>query len=126
MLVVIGGAVGVAARAALVLPLPASAHPLVIPAVTLAINLLGSLLLGLVVGGLGERHPRVRVLLGTGMISGFTTYSSFAVDTDGLIAAQNLGGGVVYAVATIVIGALASVAGIALASALGRRKADRA
>jgi CrcB protein len=43
------------------------------------------------------------------------------VDADGLIVAQNLGGSILYAVATIVIGALASFAGIALAARLERR-----
>lgn len=79
LLVMIGGALGVAVRAALTVPLQGAAHPLVVPAVTLGINLLGSLLLGVVVGALGDRHARWRVFLGTGMLGGFTTYSAFAV-----------------------------------------------
>ena len=50
ILVIAGGALGVAARAALTLPIGADAHPLVVPAVTLAINVAGSFLLGAVVG----------------------------------------------------------------------------
>lgn len=87
VLVVVGGAVGVALRALVVVPLtaatggPGGIHPLIVPAVTLAINLLGSLLLGVIIGGLGERHPRGRLFLGTGVMGGFTTYSAFAVQS---------------------------------------------
>ena len=50
-LVIVGGAVGVAARALLVVPLTvgSAVHPLAVPAVTLGINLVGSLLLGVII-----------------------------------------------------------------------------
>lgn len=85
--VILGGAVGVALRAAIVMPLTAATggpdgiHPLVVPAVTLAVNVLGSFLLGVVVGALGDRHPSGRLFLGTGVMGGFTTYSAFAVQS---------------------------------------------
>lgn len=79
LLVVVGGAAGVAARAIAVVPLTGSTHPIVVPALTLGINLVGSLLLGIVVGGAGDRHPHARAFLGTGVLGGFTTYSAFAV-----------------------------------------------
>ena len=129
LLVFVGGAAGTTVRYLLSVAVP----PLLgVPVITLGINVVGAFVLGWLLQALALRGPDegrrrdLRLLCGTGVLGGFTTYSSFAVDTDGLIAAQNLGGGVVYAVATIVIGALASIAGIALASALGRRKADRA
>jgi len=78
-LVVVGGMVGVAARAALVVPLGGGIHPLVVPAVTLAINVVGSFLLGVVVGRIDDRRPRLRAFLVTGVLGGFTTYSAFAV-----------------------------------------------
>mgnify|MGYP006999172780 CR=1 FL=1 len=51
VLVIVGGAVGVAARALLVVPLTvgSAVHPLAVPAVTLGINLVGSLLLGVII-----------------------------------------------------------------------------
>ena len=79
VLVVVGGAAGVAARAALTLPLSSGGHALTVPTVTLGINVVGSFLLGAVVGWLDDRHPRLRALLGTGVLGGFTTYSAFAV-----------------------------------------------
>jgi CrcB protein len=65
VLVILGGMIGVAIRAAVVVPLGAvNPHPLVVPAVTLVINLVGSLLLGVIVGWFADRHPRARLFLG--------------------------------------------------------------
>ena len=52
LIVIVGGAVGVALRAAVVVPLGGLSHPLVVPAATLAINLVGAFLLGIIVGRL--------------------------------------------------------------------------
>jgi CrcB protein len=60
-----------------------------IPRATLAINLLGSLLLGALIVGVTEiwrPHRLVRPALGTGLLGGFTTFSTFAVETRGLAA----------------------------------------
>ncbi|WP_425839544.1 fluoride efflux transporter FluC [Microbacterium sp. PA5] len=114
VVVVLGGAVGVAARALLVVPLSAGTHPLVVPAVTLGINVAGSLLLGVIVGALDGRRPLLRLFLGTGMMGGFTTYSAFAVHvvtTSSAAPIVGLGlvvlsvfGGVVAATAGLMIG----------------------
>lgn len=117
-LVVLGGAVGVAARAALIVPLDGT-HPLVVPAVTLAINLLGSLLLGVIVGWLDDRHARWRVLLGTGVMGGFTTYSAFAVQAVSTFTAAPVVGLALMAV-SLFGGVLAAAAGLLV----GRRIAD--
>lgn len=79
LLAIVGGAIGVAVRALLTVPFAEGAHPLVVPAITAGINIAGSFLLGLVVGGLDGRHAHLRVFLGTGVLGGFTTYSAFAV-----------------------------------------------
>jgi CrcB protein len=113
-LVVAGGAVGVFARAALLAPVT---DLVAVPWVTLAINVIGSLLLGVVVGWLGERHPTARGFLGTGVLGGFTTYSAFAVQIVGL---PSLWVAAALAAATLVIGVLAAVFGLFV----GRRIAD--
>ncbi len=77
-LVVLGGAIGVLVRAALLLPVT---DPAIVPWVTLGINAVGSFLLGVVVGWLDDRHPRARVFAGTGVLGGFTTYSAFALQS---------------------------------------------
>lgn len=113
-LVIAGGAVGVVARALLTVPVDPAAPRILVPAITLAINILGSFLLGLIVARLGGTHPRWRAFLGTGVVSGFTTYSAFAVQV------VSVGGASPWVGAALVIvslfgGALAAAAGLSLA-----------
>jgi len=121
LLVIAGGMVGVALRAVVVVPLTAAGlHPLVVPAATLVVNLIGSLLLGVIVGWLADRHPRARLFLGTGVMGGFTTYSAFAVQAVTTATASPFVG-IALIVVSLFGGVLAAVAGLAL----GRRLADR-
>jgi CrcB protein len=126
LLVFAGGAIGTAARYLLSLSVPSVGG---VPLITLAINVTGAFVLGWLLQALALRGPDegarrdVRLFAGTGILGGYTTYSSLAVDTDGLIAAQSVGLSIAYAAATIVVGAVASVAGIAVASAIARRRA---
>lgn len=128
-LVFAGGALGTAVRYLLTLSVPPVAG---VPLITLLINVTGAFVLGWLLQALALRGPDeggrrdARLFAGTGILGGYTTYSSLAVDTDGLIAAQSVGLSILYAVATIVLGAAASVAGIAVASAIERRRAGRA
>ena len=106
-----GGAVGTLARHALTLVLDPMAS---LPWGTLAANLLGSFLLGVVVAVVVS--PVRRAALGTGVLGGFTTYSAFAVQTSELATdrpAMALG----YALATIVGGWVLALLGITV----GRR-----
>ncbi|GAB3603123.1 fluoride efflux transporter FluC [Microbacterium aureliae] len=114
-LVVAGGAAGVAARAVLLAPVT-DAHA--VPWATLGVNVAGSLLLGVVVGWLADRHPRLRALLGTGMLGGFTTYSAFAVETVLWLREPWLAAALVAA--SVLAGVTAAAAGLWI----GRRLAD--
>ena len=113
--VVVGGAIGVLGRAAIVDPVGDE----IVPWVTLAINAAGSLLLGIVVGWLDDRHPRARAFLGTGVLGGFTTYSAFAVQTALWIGTPWLAIGL--AGASLAAGIAGAIAGLFI----GRRIADR-
>lgn len=73
-LVVAGGVIGVAARYLLT---AANDDPLLGLPVIMLVNVLGSGLLGVVVGWAPDR-PRVRAFLGTGVLGGFTSYSALA------------------------------------------------
>lgn len=120
VLVILGGALGVAARAALVLPLGGQTHPLVVPGVTLGVNLVGSLLLGVVIGRLGDRHPLGRLFLGTGALGGFTTYSAFAVQSVTVASAAPFVG-----LALIAVSLFGGVLAAAVGLSIGRRAAGR-
>lgn len=86
-LVAVGGALGSVLRYLA----SGAAHGLwpglLFPVGTLAVNVAGSLAIGLV-GGLAEtRHflvPELRVFLFTGLLGGFTTFSAFAFESLGL------------------------------------------
>lgn len=80
--VVVGGAVGTGLRAGVTALGPAP--EIGIPWGTLAANLTGALLLGLLVGAVGTvRGPSGRTVaaLGTGLLGAFTTFSALSVET---------------------------------------------
>jgi len=121
--VCLGGAVGSGARYGVGLWLrPSSAG---FSWATLAVNLLGSFLLALLLGfGLSQREslsPALRLGLTTGLMGGFTTYSTFSVETLAHLQRGAWGMAVLYGVATVVgcLGAsgLGFVLGRALAGA---------
>ena len=122
LLVFAGGVIGAATREAIVLASPTADG---FPWAIFVINLLGSFALGLLVTLLGARPetPRrrdIRLFAGTGLIGGFTTYSAVAVDTTLLFEASPVVG-VAYGLISVVVGVACAAAGVALASAFGRR-----
>ena len=108
--VMVGGAVGVALRAAIAVPLSALGHPLLVPVATIAVNIVGAFLLGVLVARLDGRRPGLRLLVGTGVLGGFTTYSGFAVDAATLFRDAPVLGLLLIGVTTLV-GLAAAVAG---------------
>lgn len=126
-LVALGGSVGTAARALIAAAVP---QPAGIPAGILMINVAGAFLLGLLLGVLHRLGPdvgrrrAVRLLCGTGVLGGFTTYSALATDSGLLIMNGGLTAGLGYAVITVLAGALFSWAGLALGSAVRVPAAD--
>lgn len=120
-LVLVGGTVGTGAREALTLALPPVDG---VPWTVLAVNVVGALLLGLLLDSLARRGTApgragtLRLLLGTGALGGFTTYSALATATAGLLGDGRIVTGLVYALATLLLGGLASWAGIVLAARL--------
>ena len=83
------------------------------PVKTLAINILGCLVIGLVVGaaacgGLGSRWE---LFLKVGVCGGFTTFSSFALECDQLLERGEVGMAALYVALSIVVGVAAAFAG---------------
>jgi CrcB protein len=110
-----GGAAGTVARAAVERALPVGNGGF--PFATLAINLGGSMVLGLLIGALDRAAPSPypRLLLGTGLCGGFTTFSTFSVETDSLLRAGRIGVAIVYAVVSVSGGLLSAFAGMRIA-----------
>ncbi|WP_091229548.1 CrcB family protein [Microbacterium sp. 3J1] len=107
LLVLLGGSVGTAARLAVGLWMP---EPDGIPIATLVVNIVGALLIGI----LAARIPQttdVRVLLGTGVLGGFTTYSAFTTGTIALWADAPLAA-FSYAIISLALGLVAAALGL--------------
>jgi fluoride exporter len=122
-LVALGGAAGSIARHGIERLL---GTPEGLPVGTLAVNLVGAFALGALLEGLGTRgsdvgHRRAaRLLVGTGFLGGFTTYSALAVETDGLLRDGRIALALGYVLTTVVVGLLASLAGVLCARVAAR------
>lgn len=114
LLVLIGGAIGTAGRASLAEAFPPADGGW--PWVTFAVNVVGSFLLGVLVAVVSGREVGqlryVRPALGAGVLGGFTTYSTFAVEVDRLVSGGAIGLGLVYAGLSVVLGVLAAAVGV--------------
>jgi len=120
VVVAVGGALGALARYGVQLGLPHS--PGAWPWATVAVNLTGCLLIGLLLAVLLARapdHPWLRPFLATGVLGGYTTFSTFSVDAVQLVEAGRWPLAVVYLLVSVVGGLAAVVLGLGV----GRRVA---
>ena len=82
---------------------------------TLAVNVVGSALLGLVLGA-GNAPPTVVALVGTGFCGTLTTFSTFGADVVRMIEQRQLARSLVLLVASVVLGVGAAALGYLLSS----------
>jgi CrcB protein len=118
VLAALGGALGALARWGLAEALPHS--PGGWPWATLLVNLVGCLLIGVLLAVLLARFPHspwLRPFLAVGVLGGFTTYSTFAVDVVRLADAGRLALAAGYVLASVLGGVLAVLAGLLAARA---------
>lgn len=80
---------------------------------TLGINVVGSVLMGVVTGWLALRggSPQARLFVATGILGGFTTFSTFSLETVVLMER----GEWLPALAYVLVSVLAGIGGLALA-----------
>lgn len=120
LLVCAGGAIGAGARylvGVLALQLLGPAFPWG----TLAVNIIGSFVMGLLAHWLiawPGAPVAARLLIMTGLLGGFTTFSAYALDVVALVERGNWLGAIVYAAVSVGGAIAAVVAGLALARAL--------
>lgn len=110
--VALGGALGSVARFAIGAMVPRSSGGF--PYGTLAINVLGSFLLGFLLRHFmqSDAHPAVRLALTVGFCGGFTTFSTFSVETVRLMQSGHPTRATVYVVASVLLSVLATFAGL--------------
>lgn len=85
---------------------------------TLAVNLIGGLLMGLLVGVLARTSnggEQARLLLGVGVLGGFTTFSAFGLETWLMIERGQTAIGFAYVAASVVGAVTLTGAGLMLA-----------
>ena len=81
----------------------------------LAINVLGSTVMGLLAGWLafhGNAPAELRLFLATGFLGGFTTFSAFSLDTALLIERGETGLAALYVVASVALSIVGLFAGL--------------
>jgi CrcB protein len=86
------------------------------PWATLGINVLGSFLLGVVLGGPGANRwsPTATTAIAVGFLGAFTTFSTFAFEATTLVRDDRPGTALAYVATTVVAGLAASALGFVL------------
>ncbi|WP_330182935.1 CrcB family protein [Nocardia sp. NBC_01503] len=127
--IAVGGALGALSRYGLarLWPTPAGGFPWA----TFATNALGCFLIGVLMVTITEIrpvHPLTRPFLGVGILGGFTTFSTYANETRGLLQPDTVPLAFAYLAATLLCALLATLAAVALTRGLHatlRREAVR-
>lgn len=116
LLVALGGGLGAASRYGVSLAIPARAGEW--PWATFAINVAGSLLIGALAGWLamkGEAGEPWRLLLGVGVLGGFTTFSAYSLETMRLVERNDWLGATMYSLGSVIAGLAAVGLGLLIA-----------
>ena len=114
-----GGFIGSALRYAVSLVPFLSRHEL--PLQTLIVNVVGAFIIGFIAGSTGtggKLDGRTVLFLKTGFCGGFTTFSTFSLESLGLIESGRMGLFIAYAVMSLVMCIAGVFAGRAAAGAM--------
>jgi CrcB protein len=122
--IALGGALGAVARwaAGTVWPHPAGTFPWSVFVVNVTGCLAIGVLLVLLTEVAGRPHRLARPFLGTGVLGGYTTFSTYAVEAERLLASGRAALALAYLFGTLAAALLAAQAGVSMTRALARRR----
>ena len=109
--VALGGALGAVGRYLVGLSLKTASG---FPWATMSVNILGSLLMGLVIGWLSRQNggsDALRLFVAVGILGGFTTFSAFSMDLFTLLERRDIAATVLYLGGSLLGGLVAFIIG---------------
>lgn len=109
--VALGGALGAVGRYLVGLSLKTASG---FPWATMSVNILGSLLMGLVIGWLSRQNggsDALRLFVAVGILGGFTTFSAFSMDLFTLLERRDIAATMLYLGGSLLGGMLAFIIG---------------
>jgi CrcB protein len=122
LLVLLGGAIGTGCRFGVnYLVAAVLREPPKFPYATFFINLTGCLLIGFLAEWFDARatvSPELRAMLLVGVLGGYTTFSSFSLETLNLIRDNKPGAALLYSAGSVLLGLTATWFGVRLAKML--------
>ena len=109
--VALGGALGAVGRYLVGLSLKTASG---FPWATMSVNILGSLLMGLVIGWLSRQNggsDALRLFVAVGILGGFTTFSAFSMDLFTLLERRDIAATMLYLGGSLIGGLVAFIIG---------------
>lgn len=109
--VALGGALGAVGRYLVGLSLKTASG---FPWATMSVNILGSLLMGLVIGWLSRQNggsDALRLFVAVGILGGFTTFSAFSMDLFTLLERRDIAATALYLGGSLLGGLVAFIIG---------------
>ena len=109
--VALGGALGAVGRYLVGLSLKTASG---FPWATMSVNILGSLLMGLVIGWLSRQNggsDALRLFVAVGILGGFTTFSAFSMDLFTLLERRDIAATLLYLGGSLLGGLVAFIIG---------------
>lgn len=109
--VALGGALGAVGRYLVGLSLKTASG---FPWATMSVNILGSLLMGLVIGWLSRQNggsDALRLFVAVGILGGFTTFSAFSMDLFTLLERRDIAAAMLYLGGSLLGGLVAFIIG---------------